>query len=400
MHTRTVSSMQKYEPTRPSETLVKATPLQRYIWNQALTCVSIAAILGVFLIVILGIQIFLTKYKVVILPLALAGLVALLLKPLIRYLYERLKIPLTVTIAVLYVISTSFVFLVVFKMIPLLIEEVTALVSMLPVILQRLQDKLLSSYPHIYEIIQSQMNFAAISEHIFNYKNRIATFGQYLFPKVDTIKSSFLSIGALVGGSILFPIYLYYMLTFKGNIASMLQHQLAFLPKQWVQSMHEFITQFSSILAAFFRGQLMIATILGCYLSIGFWALQIPFSWVLGLTIGWINVVPYLGTGLGCLIIYPVALFYVDHTLIASVGVTLLFITNHIIEGYCLTPLILGKRFGLHPMVIILSILFWGTAFSSIWGMMFAIPLTAFMIVIGKAVRAALISKTLQLQNK
>ena len=52
-----------------------------------------------------------------------------------------------------------------------------------------------------------------------------------------------------------------------------------------------------------------------------------------------------------------------------------------VIEGYVLTPRIMGDRTGLHPMVIIFAVLFWGTALGGILGMILAIPLTAFLVV-------------------
>ena len=50
------------------------------------------------------------------------------------------------------------------------------------------------------------------------------------------------------------------------------------------------------------------------------------------------------------------------------------------IEGWFLTPKIMGDRTGLHPVTIIVAIFFWGTAFNGISGMVLAIPLTAFFV--------------------
>jgi len=57
------------------------------------------------------------------------------------------------------------------------------------------------------------------------------------------------------------------------------------------------------------------------------------------------------------------------------------------IEGYLLTPRIMGDRTGLHPMVIIVAIFFWGTALSGVLGMILAIPLTAFLVVFWRLAR-------------
>lgn len=56
------------------------------------------------------------------------------------------------------------------------------------------------------------------------------------------------------------------------------------------------------------------------------------------------------------------------------------FVVVQIIEGYVLTPTIMGNRTGLHFMAIIVAIFFWGVALGGILGMIMAIPLTAFLV--------------------
>ena len=55
------------------------------------------------------------------------------------------------------------------------------------------------------------------------------------------------------------------------------------------------------------------------------------------------------------------------------------FVVVQLIEGYLLTPRIMGERTGLHPIAIIVAVFFWGQALGGIMGMIFAIPLTAFL---------------------
>jgi predicted PurR-regulated permease PerM len=63
------------------------------------------------------------------------------------------------------------------------------------------------------------------------------------------------------------------------------------------------------------------------------------------------------------------------------------------IEGYVLTPKIMGDRTGLHPVAIILAVFFWGSALNGIPGMMLAIPLTAFLVVFWRLARERYISE-------
>ena len=88
----------------------------------------------------------------------------------------------------------------------------------------------------------------------------------------------------------------------------------------------------------------------------------------------------YLGTILGLAAVLPTAYFQADGgflTLALCLGV---FILVQMIEGYFLTPRIMGQQTGLHPVTIIIAIFFWGTALNGILGMILAIPLTAFMV--------------------
>ena len=58
-----------------------------------------------------------------------------------------------------------------------------------------------------------------------------------------------------------------------------------------------------------------------------------------------------------------------------------------LLEGYYLTPKIMGRQTGMHPVVVILSIFFWGTALNGLLGMIAAIPLTAFLIIAWRLLR-------------
>ena len=51
------------------------------------------------------------------------------------------------------------------------------------------------------------------------------------------------------------------------------------------------------------------------------------------------------------------------------------------VESYYLTPKIMGKQTGLHPMAVIFAMFFWGRVFQGIFGLMLAVPLTAFLVV-------------------
>ncbi len=119
---------------------------------------------------------------------------------------------------------------------------------------------------------------------------------------------------------------------------------------------------------------------MGVLLAIGFTIIGLKFGLIIGLVVGILNIVPYLGTIIGLVVAVPLAFFQTDGgwRLVGLVLVVKIIVQT--IEGWVLTPKIMGERTGLHPVTIIFSIFFWGTAFGGVLGMLLAIPLTAFFV--------------------
>ena len=100
---------------------------------------------------------------------------------------------------------------------------------------------------------------------------------------------------------------------------------------------------------------------------------------MLGLGLGILTIIPYLGTGIGFLAAVPLAWVQPDGGLLLAALTGGVLVVVQLIEGWVLTPRIMGDRTGLHWMAIIVAILFWGSALGGLTGTMLAIPLTAFL---------------------
>ena len=140
------------------------------------------------------------------------------------------------------------------------------------------------------------------------------------------------------------------------------------------------VREFVIIIESFFRGQMLIGFILGVLLSIGFTLVGLKFGLLIGLVLGALNIVPYLGTIIGLATVVPLAFFQPGGGW-QLLGLVLLVKTLvQLIESWVITPKVMGERTGLHPVTIIVAIFFWGTAFGGVLGMLLAIPLTAFFV--------------------
>ena len=182
------------------------------------------------------------------------------------------------------------------------------------------------------------------------------------------------------------PIYLFYFLSSNRNVIDELDREISFLSDSVREDVLFLIREFVSILVSFFRGQLMIGLLMGVGYAIGFSISGLKFGITLGLLFGLLNIVPYLGSIVGIFTALLVAYLQpggIEETgeWNVLIGCGISFVIVQVIESYYLTPKIMGQQTGLHPVVVMVSIFFWGTSLGGILGMIFGIPLTAFIIV-------------------
>jgi predicted PurR-regulated permease PerM len=132
----------------------------------------------------------------------------------------------------------------------------------------------------------------------------------------------------------------------------------------------------------YFRGQALIALIVGSLFAIGFSIIQLPLAIVLGLFIGLINMVPYLKI-VGIIPTATMGLLRSVETgqtyLSILLGIAIVFILIQMVEDLILTPRIMGKVTGLNPAVILLCLSIWGTLLGII-GIIIALPMTTLIM--------------------
>ncbi len=193
-------------------------------------------------------------------------------------------------------------------------------------------------------------------------------------------------VGALLSW-VVTPVYFAFILLADTPGKFDLENHLPFLKEETRKDVAYLFNQFVEIIVAFFRGQLIIAFLQGVLFAIGFSVVGLRYGAVIGLILGFLNIIPYLGSIVGLGTALPLAFFQPGGGIVTVVLVLVVFTIVQLIEGYVLTPKIMGERTGLHPMVIILAIFFWGAALNGITGMILAIPLTAFLVVFWRLAR-------------
>lgn len=207
---------------------------------------------------------------------------------------------------------------------------------------------------------------------------------QYL---LDVVKKLFYSTFGLVGtmaNLLTFTFVSIYLLKDYDRIVEELK---TLIPPSRRDKVLELMVRVDDNLRGFLRGQLTVSLILGLFYSLGLTVVGVPMAFLVGFLGGIGNMIPYLGTILG--IALAMSLTALEHAgefwPFAFVGI--IFATGQFLDSTVLAPRIVGSKVGLHPVVMILSVLIWGQLLGFL-GLLMAVPATSAAMVFGaEAVR-------------
>jgi predicted PurR-regulated permease PerM len=147
------------------------------------------------------------------------------------------------------------------------------------------------------------------------------------------------------------------------------------------------LDSFFDILVNFFQRQVLICLIEGVLYGVGFMLVGLPYGFVIGFMLGVLNLVPLFGTVTCLPMALPIAYFGDGGSALRLVGVLAVWLTGQILDGYLITPRIQGEKTGLGYAGVIFSFFFWGIVFHSMLGLLLAIPLSAFWVVLWRALK-------------
>lgn len=361
-------------------------PYQRRIAAGGVTAVSVAAVGLVVFGVVWLLRLFLVTFAHVIWPLVVASIAAVLLRPVVDVFANRLRLGRYGAVISLYVLVVLALGAVGLLLVPVLISQAINIVELTPELMARARDVLAEAYPDIAQKIDPDAGWAGIVSFLPELKNEQDIF-EASVPAIEQLRDLAASTFTVAAGVGIVPVYLFFLLIDDTASDIDLERQLSFLKDEWREDAIYLVREFAKAIIVFFRGQISIGLIMGVLLAVGFSLAGLRFGLLFGLALGILNIIPYLGTILGLGTALPVAYLQPEGGTWLVLVVLGVFAVVQIIEGYVLTPRIMGDATGLHPMVIIVAIFFWGTALDGILGMVLAIPLTVFGIVAWHLVR-------------
>lgn len=313
----------------------------------------------------------------VLLPFLVACVFAYLLNPMVEYNIRllRLKGRILATIITLFEIVVIITVLY-YTLAPLVVGEVREMVDML-----RQYSTMNTNGQYIseaiHDFIRSNINVEDISKLLTReqWANLITTTANNTWSFVG----STLSIIFTVASWIIVLLYLVFLLIDYPKIKNGLHKAI---PHKYQNITWQILQDMANVMQRYFRGQSLIAMLVGVLFSIGFVIIGLPLGLIFGLFVGLLNLVPYLQ-----LISIPIALVLCIVDSITTGGnlwvllgeVTLVYVIVQIIQDLFLTPRIMGREMGLNPVLVFLALSIWGTILGFI-GLIVALPLTTLIM--------------------
>jgi len=316
------------------------------------------ALTGLFILAV-----FYTIYfmRSVLLPIVLGLLLSYLLRPIVRAL-ARLRIPLPV--------GAAFILLGLFAIvsygISALVTPAVGWVQKAPKGLTELQHKLLPVKKSVAQVTQATGEIEKLAST--NADGKTVEVKQHPISEMFFVRTP-----ELIADAVLLTILLYFMLVYDQVFIANLVKLLPTLSdkKMAVAIAHDIESQISRYLFTITAINASLGAAVG--IAVGLLGLHNPVMW--GVMVAVLNFVPYLGalTGIICMTIGAVLSFNSLGYALIFPGVYLAFGT---LEGSFITPWVMGRSLSLNPVIILLSLMFWGWLWGIV-GVILAVPILA-----------------------
>lgn len=327
-------------------------------WYQRYLSEEEAVILLVMLAMAFAVMLF---FGDILAPVLVAIVLAYLMQGVANVLRQR-GLPGELSVAVSTLLFLGGFFAVLFGLAPLVWRQLVALVREAPAMIEAGR-KVLVTLPEEYPVFFTQQQVNELTAVI---QAEMASLGQLLVTKG---LSSIPSVLAAIVYLILIPLMVFFFLKDReqltGWFTGFLPAQKPLLERIWAELNLQF--------ANYARGKGIEVLIIGGASYVVFALFSLNYAALLGLLVGFSVIVPYIGAALVTIPVVVVAYFQFGVTpdFYWVVGAYLLI---QVLDGNVLVPLLFSEAVNLHPVAIVIAVLFFGGLWG-LWGVFFAIPL-------------------------
>ena len=339
----------------------------------ASTSAALRRQIGFWLGAAAALALFLYVFSNILLPFVAGMVLAYFLDPVADRL-ERLglsRVMATVVILAAFIVVLVLAFVV---LIPVLASQMREFAGKLPEYLTRLQGLITSFDPQWLE-----QRFGVDAAGLKEGLNSLLTSGFGLLTTVfQSIWTSGMALVSIVSLFVVTPVVAFYMLLDWDRMVATVD---GWVPRDHVGTVRKIAADIDTAAAGFVRGQGTLCLILGAMYAVGLTLTGLNFGILIGLFSGLISFIPYVGslTGLALAVGVAFVQFWPNWMMIAVVACV--FFVGQFIEGNILSPKLVGKSVGLHPVWLMFSLFAFGALFGFV-GLMIAVPAAAAIAVL------------------
>jgi len=315
-------------------------------------------------------------------PLLAGFLLAYIAHPLASF-FERHRLPRILGFLVVLVLFAGTMALVCVVFVPAVINELALISQKLPSWQEVMQERvaalvasLKTRFPQAYDLLQQRLTAWA--------QENLPTMAERAVKWAGQATISVLGLVGVLFNLVLVPVIAAYLTV---DFRRFLDGLRKLVPRPVLPTVDSVAGDVHAVLASFVRGQLMVSLALAVMYTGGLLVVRAPLALVIGPLAGLLSLVPYLGLVVGGS--SALILSLLDHQdIIHPLGVLVVFVVAQNIEGWVLTPRLLGRRVGLHPVWVLVALLLGGELFG-LPGVVVAVPVAAALrVLLLRAVQA------------
>jgi predicted PurR-regulated permease PerM len=319
---------------------------------------------GLLIVVIAGLVYLLSP---ILMPFLLGALFAYLGDPLVS-LFSRWGIPRVVGVAIIFLVVAALIAGALFLMLPLLSHQIVVIAQQVTVGIDWMQSVAIPWLQDRFGLKES-IELAGVKQHLAQSLGKSSGAVKAV---LSSATHSGQAIIELITNIVLVPVVAFYLMR---DWQYLLNRARACFPKEKAERFGAFFEESNDVVAAFFKGQLLVMLALGVIYSLGLYCVGLKLGLIIGIISGLVAVVPYLGFIVG-IISASIAALIQFHTFQDVALVWAVYAVGQLIESMVLTPLLVGDKIGLHPVIVIFALLAGGVLFGFL-GILLALPIAA-----------------------
>ena len=356
--------------------MIELSETQRKAIASGLTAVSIAVVLSFVAFVAWGLLKALAFASAAIVPVLFGFFLALFFKPYYLWWKGTLKNP---SLALVMMLLTVFlpIGLLLWYAGAVMIDQVSNLIAQGPALLHQVVTWFQTTFPKLHALL-AQLGLPSDLDDVY---------AKYGATALKAGSSALKCLTGVLSALVTLIFFVFFLMTKDRRGREMVGH-LPFLKPETRDFLAAQVDSFIDILVSFFQRQTVICLIEGVLYGTGFWLVGLPYGFLVGFALGVLNLIPLFGSVVCLPVALPLAYFPHGGSLTRLLLVLGVWLAGQLLDGYLITPRIQGNKTGLGYAGVIFSFFFWSTVLGPVLGMLLAIPLSAFCVVLWRAVKA------------